>query len=86
MRSAAILIIAAAMAGSALAQSDGTEAGAEAYARACAECHRSAERLVRRLNNDDGERRQRLESFLAGHHHAPDNATRSAIIDYLLGL
>ena len=77
MKAAAILLsLAAAMAGPALAHSDATQAGAEAYERDCAECHRSAERLVRRLSNDDGERRQRLESFLADH-NAPDDAMRS---------
>jgi hypothetical protein len=86
MRSAAILLmLAAAMVGSALARSDATEAGAEAYERSCAECHRSPERLVRRLSGDDGEQRQYLDAFLADH-HAQEETMRRAIIDYLLGL
>lgn len=86
MRAAAIvLILAGWAAGSALAQSEPPASGEWAYRQACAECHRSPERLVRRLSGDEREDRELLDAFLAAH-YAPDETTRRAIIDYLLAL
>ena len=59
--------------------------GEALYEAACAECHRSAARVVGRVTGDEDERRERLEAFLEDH-YAPDADERQAIIDYLVGL
>lgn len=57
--------------------------GEAAYARACAECHRNAARIVSRYADMRPEdRRTALDDFLKTH-HAPEDATRAAIIAFL---
>ncbi|ESR24908.1 hypothetical protein N177_2231 [Lutibaculum baratangense AMV1] len=68
-----------------MAEADATASGEEAYREACAECHRSPERLVRGMRGDESERRERLEAFLIDH-HAPDEGMRQSVIAYLLSL
>ena len=59
------------------------EGGEAAYARACAECHRNAARLVARYGLMYPEdRRMALDDLLKGH-HAPDPVERARIIDWL---
>jgi len=57
--------------------------GQAAYARACADCHRNAARLVARYSQMYPEdRRTALEDLLKTH-HAPDPAERARIIAWL---
>jgi len=75
------LALAAGLAGPARAHD-----GARLYVQRCAQCH-STERmgaLVQRLGTDDAVR-QRL-AVLLPRHHAPDDADRDAIIQYVLTL
>jgi mono/diheme cytochrome c family protein len=59
------------------------EDGEAAYARACAECHRTPARLVARYGQMYPEdRRMALDDLLKGH-HAPDPAERARIIAWL---
>jgi mono/diheme cytochrome c family protein len=58
-------------------------AGEAAYARACARCHSDPRAIGGRAARlDDAARRAALERFLA-HHHAPDAATRAAIVAWM---
>jgi cytochrome c553 len=57
--------------------------GASAYAEACASCHRTPARFMRRyLDMAPAQRQAELDRFLPGH-HAPDAAKRGAIIAWL---
>lgn len=59
-------------------------AGEAAYAKACARCHRSIDRLIPMLGGDDAATRSTyLDDFLAGH-QAPDPIMRADLIAYLL--
>ncbi len=59
-------------------------AGEAAYAKACARCHRSVDRLVPMIGGDDAATRSAyLDGFLADH-RVPDPAMRADIIAYLL--
>lgn len=59
-------------------------AGEAAYAKACARCHRSVDRLVPMIAGPDAAARSvYLDGFLADH-KAPDPAMRADIIAYLL--
>ncbi|GGG34073.1 hypothetical protein GCM10010964_22540 [Caldovatus sediminis] len=58
-------------------------AGEAAYARACARCHADPRAIGGRAARlDDPARRAALDRFLA-RHHAPDAATRAAIVAWL---
>jgi mono/diheme cytochrome c family protein len=58
--------------------------GAAAYAQACAECHRTPARFMRRyLEMPPAERSAALDRFLPTH-YAPDPAQRAAIIAWLM--
>jgi cytochrome c553 len=58
--------------------------GAAAYAQACAECHRTPARFMRRyLDMPPAERSAALDRFLPTH-YAPDPAQRAAIIAWLM--
>jgi mono/diheme cytochrome c family protein len=58
--------------------------GAAAYAQACAECHRTPARFMRRyLEMPAAERAAALDRFLPTH-YAPDPAQRAAIIAWLM--
>jgi len=60
-----------------------TMAGAAAYAEACAACHRTPARFMRRhLDKTAAEREAHFEAFLSKH-YAPEPATRAAIIAWL---
>lgn len=62
------------------------ERGATHYESACAECHATPSRIMRRVRGDDAEARAAaLETFLADH-YAPDAQTRADIIAYLVNL
>jgi cytochrome c553 len=57
--------------------------GEAAYAEACAACHRTPARFMRRFTAMPADQRQaELDRFLTGH-HAPDVAQRAAIIGWL---
>lgn len=57
--------------------------GEAAYRDACASCHRTPARVVRRyLDLAPQQRQSELDRFLTGH-HAPDEAQRGAIIAWL---
>lgn len=57
--------------------------GAAAYAEACASCHRTPVRFMRRYLDMTPEQRQaELDRFLTGH-YAPDAAKRGAIVAWL---
>jgi cytochrome c2 len=59
-------------------------AGEAAYAKACARCHRSVDRLVPMIGGDDAATRTAyLDGFLADH-KAPDPTMRADLIAYLL--
>jgi mono/diheme cytochrome c family protein len=54
------------------------------YAAACAGCHASAARIIRRIDGDTpDEKHNWLERFLADH-HAPDAEMRADLIAFLL--
>lgn len=58
--------------------------GAAAYAQACAECHRTPARFMRRyLDMPLAERAAALDRFLPDH-YAPDPAQRAAIVAWLM--
>jgi len=58
-------------------------AGAAAYAEACASCHRTPARFMRRhLDKTPAQRQTHFDEFLTKH-HAPAPATRAAIIAWL---
>lgn len=58
-------------------------AGEAAYQEACASCHRTPARFMRRyLDLAAAERQTQLDRFLAGH-HAEDAQKRAAIIAWL---
>lgn len=57
--------------------------GASAYAEACASCHRTPARFMRRyLDMAPAQRQAELDRSLPGH-YAPDAAKRGAIIAWL---
>lgn len=59
-------------------------AGEAAYAKACARCHRSVDRLIPMIGGDGAAAKTAyLDGFLADH-KAPDPAMRADIIAYLL--
>jgi hypothetical protein len=59
------------------------EDGETAWNRACAECHRNAARIAARYADMyPADRRTALDDFLRSH-HAPEEATRAAIIAWL---
>lgn len=61
----------------------GEDAGEAAYREACASCHRTPARFMRRyLDLSAEDRRAALDSFLRTH-YAPDDAKRAAIIAWL---
>jgi mono/diheme cytochrome c family protein len=75
-------LLAAFAPGSATAQSAAIS-GETAYAESCAACHRTPARFMRRYTDKAPAQRQaELDKFLVGH-HAPDPATRAAIIAWL---
>lgn len=77
---AAALALALACAPPAAAQAPGGEA---AYNEACASCHRTPARFMRRYLDMTPEQRQaELDRFLTGH-YAPDAGRRAAIIAWL---
>ncbi|MCS6932932.1 MAG: hypothetical protein NZM27_12065 [Acetobacteraceae bacterium] len=77
---AAALAAAAAWGGPASAQAPD---GAAAYNEACANCHRTPARFMRRfMEMTPEQRRAELDRFLTGH-YAPDAARREAIIAWL---
>lgn len=85
MRSVAIVAALAIAATAALALPARAQApdGEAAYREACASCHRTPVRFMRRYLDMTPEQRQaELERFLTGH-HAPDAARRGAIIAWL---
>jgi len=57
--------------------------GARAYEQACASCHRTPSRVMRRFQSlSTADRQAQLDAFLKGH-HAPDAAPRAAIVAWL---
>lgn len=67
----------------ALASDPPVAAGEAAYAEACASCHRTPTRVLRRYAEmAPQERAAALDRFLADH-YAPDAAKRAAIIAWL---
>jgi hypothetical protein len=57
--------------------------GEAAYAEACAACHRTPARFMRRhIAKTPAERQADFDKFLTGH-YAPDPAARAAIIAWL---
>lgn len=58
--------------------------GEAAYAEACASCHRTPSRFMRRyLDMPEAQRRTELDRVLTDH-YAPDPATRAAIVAWLV--
>ena len=57
--------------------------GADAFASACARCHRSPDRVATDANLDQPETVYALDDFLATH-HTSDAVMRANIIAYLL--
>lgn len=84
---ATVLACAAALLSAQPVWSAGDAAKGEAvYQRACARCHRSAERVVPLIAGPDAASTAAyLDSFLADH-KAPDPAARADLIAYLLKL
>lgn len=81
---AAVLALAAAPAVADIRLAQAAPDGAAAYAQACAECHRTPARFMRRyLDMPPAERAAALDRFLPGH-YAPDAAQRAAIIAWLM--
>ncbi|WP_181141527.1 hypothetical protein [Ciceribacter selenitireducens] len=82
---AMLLAVLLCLAGMAQAAGDPV-AGDAAYAKACARCHRSIDRLIPMIGGDDAATRTAyLDGFLADH-KAPDPAMRADLIAYLLKL
>jgi cytochrome c553 len=85
MRSVAIVAVLAIAATAGLAPPARAQApdGEAAYREACASCHRTPVRFMRRyLDMTPAQRQAELDRFLAGH-YAPDAAQRGAIIAWL---
>lgn len=77
---AAVLAAAAATPAAQAADVDGKAA----YAELCASCHKTAQRLVQRMDTSP-EGVKKLDEFLVTH-YAPDEAKRKAVIDFMLSL
>jgi mono/diheme cytochrome c family protein len=60
------------------------DASAATFQASCARCHRDAAELADRIAADP-DANAALDRFLA-RHHAPDEAVRRAVIDYLVRL
>jgi mono/diheme cytochrome c family protein len=78
-----LFVLFAAGCGPALAESD-PQRGEEVYATACARCHASVARTVRRI---DGGTQEEREAWLAGflpEHYAEQDADLSDLIAFLL--
>lgn len=58
--------------------------GEPAFASACSKCHKSAERIAKRVKgNTPDEKQAWLEKFLA-RHHTPDAEIQAELIAFLL--
>jgi mono/diheme cytochrome c family protein len=83
MRTAALVAALAIGAAAAPPAAGQTPDGAAAYAEACASCHRTPARFMRRyLDMTPQQRQAELDRFLTGH-YAPDAAKRAAIVAWL---
>jgi len=83
MRHALLAAAAALLLAPALPAAAQTPEGEAAYNEACASCHRTPARFMRRyLDMTPEQRRAELDRFLTGH-YAPDAAKRAAIIAWL---
>jgi len=81
---AVTLIFVASSAGAETRLAQAAPDGAAAYAQACAECHRTPARFMRRyLEMPPAERAAALDRFLPDH-YAPDPAQRAAIVAWLM--
>jgi mono/diheme cytochrome c family protein len=59
--------------------------GRDSFERSCVRCHADAGDLVGAMPSDPEDAREVLDGLLA-RHHAPDDATRREIVDYLVDL
>jgi len=88
MRAAVVALLAVSMLTPVTTQAMGqqpraTDPGETAYQEACASCHRTPTRFMRRyLDLSQADRQAALDDFLKTH-YAEDNAKRAAIIAWL---